>query len=444
MFHSSLRAAAAAAAAALGLSIAASAQAQTEIAWWHAMGGELGKRVDKIAADFNASQQDYRVVPVYKGSYSETMTAGIAAFRAGEQPDIIQIFEVGTATMMAAKNAVYPVHELMEQAGEPFDPSVYIQAVIGYYTDGEGQMLSMPFNSSTPVVFRNKDAFRQAGLDPEAALETWEELAEAATRIAESGGGASCGFTTTWTSWIQLENFSAWHNAFFADEDNGFAGLGAKLSIDRGLPLRHVANLTAWQQGGAFKYGGRRTQAAPLFYSGECAMYFASSAGYAGIKANTKDFEFGVGRLPYYADVEGAPQNSIIGGASLWVLQGKPEAHYKGVAKFFTYLSSPEVQAWWHQTTGYLPITAAAYELTEQQGFYERNPGTDTAIGQIDLNPPTAASKGLRLGNFVQIRDVINEELEEIFSGNKTPEEGLAGAVERSNALLRQFQDANS
>ncbi|GAB5467319.1 MAG: sn-glycerol-3-phosphate ABC transporter substrate-binding protein UgpB [Rhodospirillales bacterium] len=432
------------AAAVLSLGLASAAQAQTEITWWHAMGGELGKRVEKIAADFNATQSDYKVTPVYKGSYTETLTAGIAAFRAGEQPHIIQVFEVGTATMMAAKGAVYPVYRLMEDAKEPFDPAGYLQAVIGYYTDGEGHMLSMPFNSSTPVVFRNKGAFAEAGLDPETSPKTWADMAEAATKIAQSGGGASCGFTTSWISWIQLENFSAWHNIFFASEDDGFAGLDAELQIADALPLRHVTNLNDWQANDAFKYGGRRSQSAPLFYSGECAMYFGSSAGYAGIRANAKDFEFGVGMLPYYADVEGAPQNSIIGGASLWVLQGHPQPQYEGVAKFFTYLSSPEVQAWWHQETGYLPITTAAYELTKSQGFYEKNPGTDTAINQINLNPPTAASKGLRLGNFVQIRDVINEELEEIFSGNKTPEEGLADAVERSNDLLRQFQEANS
>jgi len=431
------------AATALTLTLGVAAQAETEINWWHAMGGELGERVNKIAADFNAGQSDYKVVPVYKGSYAETLTATIAAYRAGEQPHIVQVFEVGTATMMAAKGAVYPVYQLMADAGESFDPEGYLQAVIGYYTDAEGHMLSMPFNSSTPVLFRNKDLFEKAGLDPETSPKTWAEMAETATKIVESGA-APCGFTTSWISWIQLENFSAWHNVFFASADDGFAGMDAELLIDQELPTKHITNMNDWQKSGAFKYGGRMSQSAPLFYSQECAMFFGSSAAYAGIKANAKDFSFGVGMLPYYADVTGAPQNSIIGGASLWVLKGHPEAEYKGVAEFFTYLSSPKVQAWWHQETGYLPITTAAYELSKKEGFYEKNPGTETAIQQITLNPPTAASKGLRLGNFVQIRDVINEELEEIFSGNKTPAEGLKEAVERSNDLLRQFQDANS
>ena len=152
------------------------AYAATEIQWWHAMGGELGEKVNEIAAGFNASQNDYKVMPVYKGNYTETMTAAIAAFRAGEQPAIVQVFEVGTATMMAAKGAVYPVYQLMADAGEPFDPERYLAAVIGYYTTPEGKMLSMPFNSSTPVLYYNKTAFQKAGLDPNKPPKTWAEL----------------------------------------------------------------------------------------------------------------------------------------------------------------------------------------------------------------------------------------------------------------------------
>ena len=156
-----------AAAVALTLSGAVSmAQAQTEVQWWHAMGGALGEKVNGIADGFNASQSDYKVTPVYKGNYTETMTGAIAAFRAGEHPHIVQVFEVGTATMMAAKGAIVPVYQLMADAGADFDPSAYLSAVTGYYTDTDGNMLSMPFNSSTPVLYYNKAAFEKAGLDP--------------------------------------------------------------------------------------------------------------------------------------------------------------------------------------------------------------------------------------------------------------------------------------
>ena len=422
--------------------LATAAFAQTEVQWWHAMGGALGEKLNKIADDFNTTQSDYKITPVYKGNYTETLTAAIAAFRARENPAIVQVFEVGTATMMAAEGAIYPVYELMADAGEPFDPDDYLASVTGYYTDTDGNMLSMPFNSSTPVLYYNKDIFKKAGLDPEAPPQTWPELAEAAKTIIDSGA-ATCGFTTGWQSWVQLENFSALHDASFASKANGFGGFDTELAFNSPLHVTHVQSLADWKKDGVFKYGGRRSDSAPLFYSGECAMYMNSSAAYAGVSANAKDFEFGVGMLPYWPQVDGAPQNSIIGGATLWVLQGRPEDEYKGVAKFFSYLSSPEVQAWWHQATGYLPITSASYELSKTQGFYDENPGTDTSIKQMTLNPPTENSKGLRLGNFVQIRDIINEELETVWAGEKTAKEALDRAVARGNDLLREFEAAN-
>ena len=421
------------------IAFAGAANAATEVEWWHAMGGALGEKVEKIAGDFNASQSDYVVKPVYKGNYTETMTAAIAAFRAGQQPAIVQVFEVGTGSMMAAKGAIDPVYQLMEKSGEPFDPKAYLAAVVGYYTDTDGNMLSMPFNSSTPIVYYNKDVFEKAGLDPNTAPKTWGDVEDFSKKIIDSGA-AECGFTTGWQSWVQLENFSAFHNVPFASDANGFGGTDAVLEFNGDLQKRHIGNMGEWQKSKIFDYGGRRSDSAPKFYSQECAMYMNSSAALAGVRANAKDFEVGVGMLPYYDDVEGAPQNSIIGGATLWVLSGHDAEEYKGVAQFFNYLSSPEVQAWWHQETGYLPITNAAYELSKSQGYYEKNPGADTSVLQMNLNPPTENSRGLRLGNFVQIRDVINEELEEVWSGNKSADEALDTAVERGNKLLRDFQ----
>jgi sn-glycerol 3-phosphate transport system substrate-binding protein len=423
------------------MATAPAATAQVTIEWWHAMGGELGDRLNEVADGFNASQSEYRINAVYKGNYTETMTGAIAAFRARQQPHIVQVFEVGTATMMAAQGAVYPVYQLMNESGLAWDPEAYLPAVVGYYADPQGNMLSMPFNSSTPVMYYNKNIFSAAGLDPEAPPRTWGEV-EVASQAILSSGAARCGFTTGWQSWVQLENFSALHDVPFATQANGFRGMDTELAFNSPLHVRHISNMADWQKNGIFSYGGRRSDSAPKFYSGECAMYMNSSAAYAGVAANS-DFEFGVAMLPYYDDVAAAPQNSIIGGATLWVLRGKPHAEYRGVAAFFNYLSEPEVQAEWHQKTGYLPITQASYELTAQQGFYAANPGTDTSVLQMTLNPPTDNSLGLRLGNFVQIRDVINEELEEVWSGRKSAQAGLDTAVQRGNRLLRQFESDN-
>jgi sn-glycerol 3-phosphate transport system substrate-binding protein len=426
---------------AAGFFMATPALAQQEIQWWHAMGGELGQKVDAMAAGFNATQKDYKIVPVYKGNYTETMTGAIAAFRAKQHPHIVQVFEVGTATLMAAKGAVYPVYQLMKDQGLPFDPKDYLPSVTGYYADSAGNMLSMPFNSSTPVMYYNKTLFKKAGLDPESPPKTWPELEAAAKKLLASG--VKCGFTTGWQSWVQIENFSALHNVPIATRSNGFDGLDTVFQINSPLHVRHIEKMAEWQKSKIFDYGGRRSDSAPKFYTQECAMYMNSSAAQAGVRANAKDFEFGVTMLPYYPDVKGAPQNSIIGGATLWVLAGHPAATYKGVGLFFNYLSKPDVQAKWHQETGYLPITLASYELSKSQGYYAKNPGTDVSIKQMTLNPPTANSKGLRFGSFVQIRDIFNEELESVWSGKKSAKEALDTAVSRGNELLRRFEAAN-
>jgi sn-glycerol 3-phosphate transport system substrate-binding protein len=426
-------------AAALAAVVSLPAAAQTEIQWWHSMTGGLNDWVTDLANGFNASQKEYKVVPVYKGQYDESMTAAIAAFRAGNAPHILQVFEVGTATMMASKGAIVPVGKVLTDAGYKFDPKAYIPAVVGYYTAPNGQMLSYPFNSSTTILNYNKDAFKAAGLDPEKAPATWPELVAAAAKLKASGH--KCPFTTSWQGWTQLESFSTWHNTLFASKNNGFGGMDARLLVNSPLHVRHIENLANMAKQGLFVYKGRNNLGDAPFYSGECAMQTGSSSTYANIKKNAK-FNFGIAPLPYYPDVPGAPQNTIIGGASLWVMSGKPAKDYKGVAEFFTYLSSPEVQAKSHQRTGYLPITMAALELTEKSGFYKQNPGTDTAVNQM-IRKTTDKSRGIRLGNFVQIRAIQDEELEQVWAGKKSAQEALDSIVKRGNEQLERFEKAN-
>ncbi|AVT83720.1 sn-glycerol-3-phosphate ABC transporter substrate-binding protein UgpB [Rhodopseudomonas palustris] len=415
----------------------APASAATEIAWWHAMSGELGRQLEKLAADFNASQSDYRVVPTYKGNYTQTVTAAIFAFRSSSQPAIVQVNEIATATMMAAKGAVYPVYELMRDESEVFSPADYLPAVTGYYTDLDGNMLSFPFNASTPILYYNKTLFRRAGIDPEAPPATWPDVGTMAKRLIDAG--ATCGFTTSWPSWVHIENFSAYHDLPLATRSNGLGGLDAELVFNNPAVVRHIAQLADWQKTKIFDYSGRATAAEPRFQQGDCGIFIGSSATRADILANAK-FDVGYGRLPYWPDIAGAPQNTIIGGATLWVLRGRTAGEYKGAAKFFAYLSKPEVQAAWHQHTGYLPITKAAYDLTRAQGFYDRNPGTAISIEQITLKPPTENSRGLRLGSFVLVRAAIEDEIEHAVRGEKSAKDAMDAAVDRGNKLLRQFE----
>ena len=417
--------------------IATAAAAPAELQWWHAMTAVNADRVNKIAADFNASQTAYKIMPVFKGSYAETMNAGVAAYRAGNAPHIIQIFEVGTATMMAAKGAVKPVYQLMFEAGEPFDQDAYLPAVTAYYSTADGKMLSLPFNSSTAIAYWNRDAFKKAGLDPEKPLKTWLETFAAARQLRAAG--TACGLTAGWVSWTQIEQFSAWHNIPLATKANGLEGADAVLEFNNPVVANHVQKLAEAQQDKSFDYGGRTTEPEGKFLNGECGMIQTSSAAYGIFKAGAK-FDFGLAELPYYPDVAGAPQNSIIGGASLWVMGGKKPEEYQGVAKFFTFLSQTDLQQRLHEETGYLPITKAAYEATKASGFYEKNPAREIPVIQMTAKPPTANSRGLRLGNLVQIRDIIAEDFEAVFAGKVDAQTALDDAVNRGNALLRQFE----
>jgi sn-glycerol 3-phosphate transport system substrate-binding protein len=426
-------------AAALAVFFALPVQAQTQIQWWHAMGGPLGEWVNDLAKEFNASQKDYVVVPTYKGSYGETFTAAMAAYRAGNAPDILQVYEVGTATMMAAKGAVKPVGEVMTMGGAKFDSKAYIPAVAGYYTAPSGQMLSFPLNSSTTVFYYNKDAFKAAGLNPDQAPKTWPEVVLAAAKLKASGH--KCPFTTSWISWTQLESFSTWHNVLFATQNNGFGGPSARLAFNSPLHVRHFENLANMAKQGLFVYKGRDNKPDVVFPAGECAMMTGSSGLYSRVSKEAK-FAYGISTLPYYPDVPGAPQNTVIGGASLWVMNGKKPETYKGVAAFFNHLSKPEIQSASHKRTGYLPITMASYELTDKSGFYKEKPGTDVAVTQM-IRKTTDKSRGIRIGNHNQIRTIVDEETEQIWTGKKGAKEALDAAVQRGNEQLERFEKAS-
>ncbi len=423
---------------------ALTAQAQrTTVEFWHGFTRPLGDIIEQIATDFNNSQTQYRVNAAYKGSYPETMVAAIAAFRAGNAPHIVQMFEVGTATMMAAKGAIKPVHELMKEAGVPLDSSIYLPAVRGYYSSADGKMISMPFNSSTPIMWYNKDAFKKAGLDPNTPPKTWGEVRAAAQKIRQTNA-APCGFTTAWPTWTQTENFSAIHDVPLATKQNGFEGFDTEMTINSPLHVKHLQTFMDMLKEGSFKYGGRDAAGDALFPSGECAMIHASSGLRARVIREAK-FEWGVGFLPYYDDVKGAPKNSIIGGASFWVMTSprRTKEEYKAVAEFFRYIGRPEVVAKWHQDTGFVPITFPGVQLVQATGYWTQNPGADIPYKQLTRSLPTKNSKGLRLGNMPEIRVVIYEEFERAFQGQQNAKQAMDSAVRRGNDILRRFEKAN-
>ncbi len=415
--------------------------APAQIQFWHGMGGELNDITNDMVKKFNAGQTKYEVVPVFKGTYDQVMAAAIAAYRAKTPPQLVQVFEVGTASMMSAKGAIKPVHEIMESAGTPINPKMFLAPIAAYYSTPDGKLLSMPFNCSTTVLYYNKTAMKKAGLNPDKFPATWPEVAEVAKKI-KSSGAAKFGLVSGWQGWVQLESFSTWHNVPFATKENGMAGLDTQLQVNSPLHVKHITFLAQLMKDGVMTYTGRKSEPINTFTSGEAGILTNSSGSYAAVKLGSK-FDWGVAMIPYWPDVPGAPQNTLIGGGTIWAMAGQSKDQEAGIAAFFSFLLKPENQSNFHKISGYLPLTMEGYELTKKEGFYEKNPGTDIGILSLTQKAPTPNSKGLRLGTRAQSRDVEDEELEAVWSGKKTPQQALDDLVKRGNEILRRFEQVN-
>lgn len=415
------------------------AHAQKEIQFWHAMAGVIGTAMQVQIDEFNASQKEYKVVGVYKGGFNDTLTAAISAYRAKRnlQPHLVMVYEVGTGLMMAS-NAIYPAYQLMADNGVPLDNSAYLQSVARYYSNAQGKLMAFPYNSSTPLLFWNKSMFRKAGLDPEVGPKTWDEVGEFATKLVASG--APCALTPAYTPWTMIEEYSAWNNLPFATKRNGMDGFDAELVFNGPAQVAHIARLQQWAKDKRFTYTGRESKPTEVFAAGGCAMHICSSASMGTITSRLGVDNVGASMMPYDSEVVSKPQNSLVGGAAIWILKGKPADEYAGVAKFLAYLSRPDVQAKFQQATGYVPLTIAANKITEQSGYYDSRPIWRLPAESLELNPPTDNSSGLRLGNFVQLRAVLDEELESVFAQQKDAKTAMDEAVMRGNKLLRDFQ----
>ncbi len=415
------------------MSGAAWSASTTDIQWWHAMGGRLGEVVNEIAENYNASQSEYNLIPTYKGGYEDTMTAGIAAFRAKQQPNIIQIFDAGAATIINAKGATIAVEDLMTKYGKGFNIEDYITGVRYFYADSDGKMIGLPFNSSTPLLYYNKDAFAEAGIENPPA--TWEEFEAMAPKLKEAGYIA---LAQSHSPWIMAENFSSRHNIQMATGNNGYDTTDVKLLYNNDQLKMHWTKMKEWLDAGYYGFYGRAWgDNQDAFVQKKVAMWLGSSGSFGGLKKST-DFEFGTSFLPYWKSIIDEPKGTFIGGAALFAMAGKTDEEYKGVADFFAFLTLPENQVFWHKETGYVPITTAAYELAKSEGYYDSTP--DAEIGILQLSQPGGEwTKGYRLGYYVQIRDVMYKNFDNIFSGDATVDEAFDAMEEESNALLERF-----
>jgi sn-glycerol 3-phosphate transport system substrate-binding protein len=409
------------------------------ITFWHSMSGQLGTLVQQMVGEFNRSQHQYHIMALYKGEYVETLTSTVAAFRAGQQPDMVQIFDVGTASMMFPQGVIVPVYQVLQDANRTNLADKLLSGIKAYYSNQLGQLMAMPFNVSSAVMFYNKNAFQKAGLDVNKPPRTWPEMAVVGKRLLAAG--YDCGFTTAWPSWIQLESFCAWHNIPYASLDNGLKGVQAQMSFNSPPVVKHLANFAVWQKSHIFQYGGRNDDAQALFTSGKCPILFESSGSRLGLESNVP-FQLGVAPLPYWPEIRSAPQNTMIGGGAIWVMSGHEKLKDQGIAEFFAYLLSTPVQVKWQSSTGYIPLTRPAMQWLGASGYYKKHPGAEVAIKSLNNKPASNYSKGIRLGNYTLIRQVNDTALEEIWSGRKPAQQVLDYAVLKNNILLQHFRDS--
>jgi sn-glycerol 3-phosphate transport system substrate-binding protein len=410
---------------------ASSALPREDVRFWHALSGPQAAAIERLAARFNASQKEYRVRPAYKGALEVTFALALAARHGAAAPHIVQIQESLTDDLIAER-LVVPLWQVMADAKQPFDTALF-PAVSSAFSDERGRLLALPFASATPVLYYNRDALRRAKLDPSSPPATWYEMPAALGALLASG--SPCPFTSAWPAWVLLENMSAWHNQEFVTQDNGFEGAGTQLVFNGQLMVRWIAMLSSWRKSGYFVYSGRGDEAEARFLAGECALLTSSSASGPALRARAK-FDLGVAPLPYYDDFDDAPQNTLAGGAALWVLAGKPKRANRGAARFLAFLARPEVQAEWQQMTGFVPLTMAGYEVARKRGYYLKQPGNEIAVRQLVGKIPTEDSKEIRFGDRFRVRGIIDEELEAVWSGAKAPLDALNDAVERGNLLL--------
>jgi len=411
------------------------AGAVTEIQFWHAMEGVPAEVLVQLVERFNASQKNWQVAPTYKGGYQATLEAGVLASRGGKAPHLLQVYEVGTAGMMASPKMFKPMHQLAAENRMKLE--TYAPSVAAFFSDAKGNLQALPFNNSTPVLYYNRDKFIKAGLNPDTPPKTWTELQ--VSLLALHDAGETCPYTSSWQSWVHLENQSAWHNHPFASENNGLGGTRALLEFNSYLMIKHISLMSSWVKSKLFHYSGRTNQADVRFAAGECAVLTGSSAAYSSFK-RAAGFKLGVGQLPYYDDYNKAPYNTLIGGAALWAMAGKAGGDYAGVARFLEFLASPVIMAEWSEKTGYVPVTRGSFLAMKNTGHFKENPDLEIAVHQLAGIKPGNFAKGVRLGNFSRIRDIIDEELELVWDGSKAPKTALDDAVKRGNVLLRQFE----
>jgi sn-glycerol 3-phosphate transport system substrate-binding protein len=423
----------------LALTASSSLAAPVKFEFWYGLSGDLSERIQDMCKAFNASQQDYEIVCVSQETYENNLQNTIAAFRAKKQPAVTQISDGGTLDLMLS-GAYLPVRELMEKNGYQIDWNNYFSGIASYYSSPKGELLSMPFNSSTAMIYYNTDALKAVGF--EGLPKTWSEVEKVARDMKAKGYDCPVAFDPTGV-WQWFEQFSAIHNQPIATKGNGYEGLDAEVAFNKTKFVDQLTWIKKMYDEGLFVNKSKAVgeTANDAFVNGKCQITSSSIADHGTFgKQAIKDMHWEVAMLPM---LDGFTRtNSLVGGASLWTLRGKSEEEYKGVAAFFNFLAQPDQAEWWSTVTGYIPVTNTGFQAMKAKGFYDNAPykGRELAIESLTATPPTEYTRGVRLGNFNAIRKEIGDAMQAVLFNDKPVQQALDDAAARSNEILRRFE----
>jgi sn-glycerol 3-phosphate transport system substrate-binding protein len=385
-----------------------------EVYLWHALDGPLKESFEKIVDDFNPSQGDIKVIPLKQANYKVLVEETLLAFENKKHPHIVQVYEVAAPTFIANEALYRPITGI--------DPSRFMDVARRFYSRDDGQLAALPWNASTGILFYNKEAFQKAGLDPESPPKTWEEFEAVALALKKVG---IIGYTTAWPSAYHLEHVASLHNIPIATEENGFGGKGAQLKLSHPLLIKHWSKVAEWHSKGYFSYRGSFSDEPEKFFTDEKCGILLQGANRLPLLLRKASFPIGLGPIPYWKSEVETPYTLNTGGGALFVMSGFSEELYAKIQPFLKYLSSPEVQTRWHQETGYLPISKAAYEKSLHEGFYENHPAHRIAAEEVLCRPIGKYSFGVRLENYIELREQIVSQFEKLLRGELTPQQAL-------------------
>jgi sn-glycerol 3-phosphate transport system substrate-binding protein len=404
----------------------------TKITFWHAMSGKRLPAVERIVNGFNAAHPEIQIEAQFMGKYKEVIAKTIAAVKAGKPPHIAQVYEVGLQTMLDS-GVIVPVYELFKPGEVDFGDVV---GPIRDYYSVDGELYSMPFNSSTAILYYNKDLFKKAGLDPSKPPTTYKELEEMGKKLVSSAVVPNA-ISTGWPSWI-MEQAHAYHNQFYANNENGRKGRATEVFFNKDFGVKYVETMSRLAKEKVYIYGGREYSANKAFLAQQIAMLIQSTSSVGSIEAAAKGkFEVGTSFLPR---LEGYSRgNSVIGGATLWVLKDHPKEELEAVKEFLKWIIRPEVTMQWHKDTGYFPATNSAMKKLLDEGWFSEHPNHVTAFLQILSGVRTPMSQGVRLGNFVEIRNIVQTALEKSFAGEASPKEAVDEGAKEANRVLKEY-----